>query len=69
MQSAQAVKVVSEQIEKLRGEIAELEQTLPDWDHQAASLGGSKTYRSISKRIVLSAQHLGELVKENTFSR
>ena len=63
------MKPVSQQIEKLRQEISELEATLPDWEHRAGSLDGSRKYRSISKRIVLSAQHLEELVKENTFSR
>jgi hypothetical protein len=63
------MNAVSEQIEKLRREIAELEETLPDWEHRAQSQDGSKKYRSISRRIVLSAQHLEELVKENTFSR
>jgi hypothetical protein len=63
------MKAISEQLEKLRRETAELEATLPDWEDRAQSLDGSKKFRSISRRIVLSAQHLAELVKENTFSR
>jgi hypothetical protein len=63
------MNTVSDQIEKVRQELAELEATLVDWEHRAGSLDGSRKYRSIARRIVLSAQNLEELVKENTFTR
>jgi hypothetical protein len=63
------MRAVSEQIETVRRELSELEATLPEWEDRAGSLDGSRKFRSISRRIVLSAHHLEELVKENTFSR
>jgi len=43
------MKALSEQIEKLRREILELEDTLPDWKDRAQSLDGSRKVRSISR--------------------
>lgn len=60
---------IAQQLEKLRGELAELEATFPYFEQEAQNIYGSRKYRSIARRIVLSAQHLEELVKENTFSR
>ncbi|MBZ5671389.1 MAG: hypothetical protein LAO04_16865 [Acidobacteriia bacterium] len=53
-------------IEQLEAEIAELKNHLPAWNSKNTS--GTKTYRPIARRIVLSAQRVQELVRENTYS-
>jgi hypothetical protein len=63
------MKPIADEINKVREELAELERYLPDWNQQAQNISGSGTYRSVARRIVLSAQRLEELVKEHTFSR
>ena len=59
---------IADGINRVREDLAELENHVSDWAHEAFNLEGSKKYRSIAKRIVLSAQRLEALVKENTFS-
>ena len=61
------MKIIGDQINVVRKELEELEATLPDWKSNALSAQGSKKYRSISRRVVLSTQYLEQLVKENTF--
>jgi len=53
-------------IEQVRGILAELEASLPEWD--SVSDYGTKTYRPVARRIMLSAQQLEQLVKEKTYS-
>ena len=60
------VESIRDQIELLKGEIAEIESHIPKWD--ANSTHGGKLLRSIAKRIVLSTKRLEVLVKENTYS-
>jgi hypothetical protein len=62
-------KPIADEIGKIREELAELEGHLPDWDQYSESSHGSKKYRGVERRIVLSSQRLEELVKENTCSR
>jgi hypothetical protein len=62
-------KAIGNEINKVREELAELEGHLPDWENYSKGIDGSRRYRSIARRIVLSTQRLEELVKENTFSR
>lgn len=57
---------IKEQLTKLRAELDQLEAHFPLWNPD--NLSGAKLPRSIARRIVLSAQHLEVLVKENTFS-
>jgi hypothetical protein len=58
-----------QQLEKsvadLRAEIQELEANFQTWIHMHKD--GTNKYRPIAKRIVLSAQKLEQLVKENTY--
>lgn len=61
------MKAIEEQIDVLRKEITELEETLPNWDGDAASKSGGSRYRNMAKRITESARRLESLVKENTF--
>ena len=61
------MKTIEEQIDLLRKEISELEETLPNWDGDARSKSGASRYKSMAKRIVESARRLEALVKENTF--
>ncbi len=58
---------ISDQIEVLRKEVAELADVIPDWDGDRRSKNGATRYKSMSKRIVESAKRLEALVKENTF--
>ena len=60
---------IEEQISKLESELAELRELLPDFERLAAGQPGSKKYRAVASRIVLSSRHLDELVKEHTFSK
>jgi hypothetical protein len=60
---------IADGINKVREDLGELEGHIPNWQQYAGSLEGSQKYRSIAKRIVLCAQRLEALVKENTFSR
>ena len=53
-------------IAQLKADIAELEAFIPAWISE--NTGGTKTYRPVAKRIVLSAERVQELVKENTYS-
>lgn len=62
-------KAIGDEINKIREELSELEGHLPDWENYSRNIDGSRKYRSIARRIVLSAQRLEERVKENTFSR
>lgn len=52
-------------IEQLEADIAELKNHLHNWNSQNTS--GTKTYRPIAKRIVLSARRVEGFVKENTY--
>jgi hypothetical protein len=66
---AMTTKPIATEIARLRGELVELEGHFTHWDRDAENIHGSKKYRSIARRIVLSSQRLEEVVKENTFSR
>jgi hypothetical protein len=59
-------KPLADEISKIREELTELEGHLPDWEQYSESSHGSKKYRSLARRIVLSSQRLEELVKEHT---
>ena len=63
------MQAIADAIAQVRKDLDELEQYVPDWEHEAGSLDGSRKYRSISDRIIESAKRLKALVKENTFSR
>jgi len=63
------IKAIEQQLNTVRRELAELEATFPRFETEAQNIHGSKEYRSIARRIVLSCQHLEALVKANTFSR
>ena len=52
-------------IAQLKAEIAELEGCIPNWISENTI--GTRRYRPISRRIVLSAKRVGELVRENTY--
>ena len=60
------IDAIKEQVAKVEGELDELEAKFSQWNHQTP--GGAKFPRSIARRIVLSAQHLESLVKENTYT-
>ena len=62
---------IEEAFKQLEADISELKSCLPNWKWpgDAQNSHGSKRYRGIAKRIVLSAQRVQELVVENTFSR
>ena len=55
---------ISTQISGLRAELQELEDLIPRWNSD--SLAGAKKPRAVARRIVLSAQRLEALVKEDT---
>jgi hypothetical protein len=59
-------KPIADEIGRIREELTELEGHLPDWDQYSESSHGSKKYRSLARRIVLSSQRLEEFVRENT---
>ena len=61
------MKQIADQVSVLRNDLADLEQTLPNWSDGAGSSLGGPRYRAIAKRIVESARRLEALVKENTF--
>ena len=63
------MKIIQEQIQRIRDELRELELILPQWENSAGGIDGSRRFRAISKRVKESAQRLDGLVKENTFSR
>jgi hypothetical protein len=58
-------KQIKDAIRHLRADIDELEGHLPRWISE--NTDGTKRYRPLAKRIILSAQRLRELVKENTY--
>ncbi|OFW06641.1 MAG: hypothetical protein A3G20_05870 [Acidobacteria bacterium RIFCSPLOWO2_12_FULL_59_11] len=62
---------IEEAFKQLEADISELKACLPngEWPLDAQNTYGSKKYRGIAKRIVLSAKRIQELVDENTFSR
>jgi hypothetical protein len=51
---------------QLRKDLEELESQFSHWD--ASSTAGGRRLRSIAKRVILSAQRLESLVKENTYA-
>ncbi len=51
---------------QLKEDLEELESQYPTWD--AGSTAGGRRLRSIARRIVLAAQRIEALVKENTYS-
>jgi hypothetical protein len=57
---------IKDAIAQLRSDIAELEMYIPTWTSENNS--GTKRYRPLAKRIILSAERVQELVKENTYS-
>ncbi len=61
--------IVEDALKQLESDISELKACLPGWDHDAGNIEGSRRYRGVAKRIVLSAQRVQEAVKENTFQR
>jgi hypothetical protein len=63
------MKIIADEIAKIRAELDELEAHLPGWNEHAHGIDGSKKYRGVAHRIFLSTQRLESLVKENTFSR
>jgi hypothetical protein len=52
-------------IAQLKADVVELEGHIPTWISE--NTGGTHTYRPIARRIVLSAQRVQELVRENTY--
>jgi regulator of replication initiation timing len=52
-------------IAQLRADIQELEAHLPNWISE--NKAGTNRYRPLAKRIILAAERLQELVKENTY--
>jgi hypothetical protein len=60
------MKSLIDQIDKLRDELSEFEAALSSWEVGTKSVIGSRKYRSMARRIVLSAEYLEELVKEHT---
>lgn len=56
---------LEEAITQLKKDIAELEMYIPNWISE--NTGGTKKYRPIAKRIILSAERVQEIVKENTY--
>ena len=59
-------KKIEDSVAQLRADINELEVQLPTWT--AENTNGTKRYRPTAKRIMLSAERLQELVKENTYT-
>jgi ribosomal protein S15P/S13E len=57
---------IQDQIRRLKDEIAEIEDHIPNWD--AHSTRGGRLLRSIAKRIISSTRRLEILVRENTYS-
>ncbi|OQY00598.1 MAG: hypothetical protein B6I26_07185 [Desulfobacteraceae bacterium 4572_130] len=60
------IDAVKESIETLKKDIKELESKFDNWDSK--STAGGKPLRSITGRILLSAQRVKNLVKDNTYS-
>jgi chaperonin cofactor prefoldin len=58
-------QALQQAIDQLRSDIEDLNAELPTWENQNTS--GTKKYRSISKRIVASAQRLEQLVRQHTY--
>jgi len=63
------VEALVKQVARLKEDLAELETTFPEWDHEAINFDGSRKLRSIGKRIVASARQLEDVIKANTFQR
>jgi hypothetical protein len=60
------ISKLKDAVERLRGDVSELEGHFGNWDSE--STAGGRTLRSVAKRIVLSSQYLEALVRENTYS-
>jgi len=58
-------KQIKDAIRHLRADIDELEEHIPHWISE--NTDGTKRYRPLARRIILSAERLQELVKENTY--
>ncbi len=52
-------------IAQLEADITELKGHVPTWISE--NISGTKTYRPLAKRVVLSAKRVEELVRESTY--
>ncbi len=69
MTSKAASDSLQQAVRQVKDDLAELEVHFKNWGGVARNYDGSRTVRGIVSRVVLSAQRVKELVKENSFSR
>jgi len=60
-------KPIEQEIQHLESRIRELRESLEDWDRQSVNTTGAKMYKEKARRVVLQAQAIESLIKENVF--
>ena len=60
-------KPIEQEIQQLESRIGELRESLKDWDRHSVNATGAKIYKEKARRIVLQAQAIESLIKENVF--
>jgi hypothetical protein len=60
-------KPIEQAIQQLESCIAELRQSLDEWDRHSVNITGGRMYKEKAKRIVMQAQAVASLIKENVF--
>ena len=60
-----ALKQIENAVAQLEEDIVELKGHFATWDSQSKL--GSNKYRPLARRVVLSAQRIEQLVRENTY--
>jgi hypothetical protein len=59
---------IEEALKALEENIAELRELMTYWNSTSVNVSGAKKYKGVSRRIVLQAQQVDELVKSNVYS-
>ncbi|MCI0348020.1 MAG: hypothetical protein L0Z53_01220 [Acidobacteriales bacterium] len=61
------MKEIEEAIRHLEAGISDLRESLRRWDVDSMNSAGAKRYKEKARRVVLQAQQIESLVKENVF--
>ncbi len=61
------MKDIEEAIRHLEAGISDLRESLKRWDMDSMNSTGAKRYKEKARRIVLQAQEIESLIKENVF--
>ncbi len=61
------MKDIEEAIHHLEAGINDLRESLKQWDLDSVNSRGAKSYKEKARRIVLQAQEIESLVKENVY--